>query len=592
LHYPVGKEQTYEGNIDLISMKAIRHVDPMGDRIDIQDVKEYQAGKYEKSSREAREIMLEELASLDDYFAVNYIQEQYLSSSFDSKDILQAIRRVTLREQAIPILCGSALKNRGVQAVLDGVINYLPSPAEKPPTVGFLKSEKITRSIGDKKLTALAYKVISNTERGSLLYARVYTGKLKSGDYVKITSQSGVYEKLGRLLRVRANEYVDVSEIHEGDIAAITGMKAARSGDTLIGKQDSEDIVLPGMDMPPPVFFCTLEAVKEADDPKLKELLYELCREDPSLSARFDEECGKLIVLGQGELHLEILRDRLLLEFNIEAKLGPLQVAYREAVSNSVKHTLRLHKPDKSEFFEVSFTINKLEPSETSERSFETALYGTNFDDLLAKVEMSLLPLERTSYTSLMNKIKEEKKLNLTKRAFEEWEEELLPLHKLSEDLQDLLIKEMKYAMLRGPLLSYPLINTQLTITDGLFSRRMTTKPILRETASKAIREAVKRAGPQIYEPIMSLEITATDEYVGDLISDLSSERRGEIVQVEKDSDSIKNIIKARVPLSEMVGYSTRLRSLTKGSGSFNMFFYKYEFVGSTKQQELVESHQ
>lgn len=514
----------------------------------------------------------------------------YLSSSFESKDIMNAIRRVTLREQAIPILCGSALKNKGVQAVLDGVINFLPSPAEKPPTIGLVNGEKVSRNIGDKKLTALAYKVISNTERGSLLYARVYTGKLRTGDYVKNTSQPGVFEKLGRLLRVRADEYVDVPEIQEGDIVAISGLKTTKSGDTLIGKQDNEDIVLPGMDMPPPVFFCTLEALREADEAKLQETLYEISREDPSISVSFDEESGKLIVLGQGELHLEILRDRLMLEFKIEARLGPLQVAYREAVSTSVRHSLRMHKPDKSEFFEIHFTLEKLESVEAIDTSFENAIYGSNFEDLLAKVKINLLPLEQTEYSNLMARIKEEKKLNFNKRSYEDWEEELLPLHKLNEDLTDLLIKELQYAMLRGPLMSYPLINTQLTIIDGLFSRRMTSKPILRETASKAIREAVKKAGPLIYEPIMSLEITAGDEYVGDLISDLSSERRGEIVQVEKEADNIKNIIKARVPLSEMVGYSTRLRSLTKGSSTMNMFFYKYEFVGQTKQSELLDS--
>lgn len=590
MHYPLGLESQYRGHIDLVNLLAFEYCSVLGDKVDITPV-----GKLDTSIRtkalEAREELLDQVATLDDDFAVRARQNKYLNGEFTTNELVQAIRRLVRNMTAFPVFCGSALKNRGVQALLDGVIDYLPSPSEaKQPLAKEASGSTRSVSTTDKELRALAFKYIYDQGRQPLTYVRVYSGKLKQGQSLFNTTQS-LTEKPSRIYRVQAGQYIELNEVGPGDIAALAGLRMARSGDTLVNRNENCKEVLPGLEMPPPVFFCSIAPVHEGEQEKLEEILIHLVKEDPSLMCRTDEENSSLLVTGQGELHLEILRDRLLEEFKLKVALGSMQVAYRESVRNAVKLTYRLDRSDA--FLELTLKL-KLKESQLVLNSVSQVLGSEHFKSLHASARFSLVDLKDTAYSALVERAAKEKALRAEKRldgitlgktAVELEAEALEPLHKLPQSLRSEIEAELTEALTRGSLLGYPVIEVEVNVVDGLFDKR-TSHAAIRECVAKSIQELLHKGDPYLLEPQMKIVIRIPDGVLGDVLSDLSSSRRGEVVEVQKESGF--STVLAVAPLSELVGYSSVLRSLSRGAAEFSMEYTSYAFVGEEAQHNLL----
>ncbi|OMJ91147.1 hypothetical protein SteCoe_6313 [Stentor coeruleus] len=568
LQVPVFSQGYLSGCVDLIKMRVLKYTDPLGGNIEILDLDSLNSETL-TIAKKAQIDLLENLSSLDDEFA-----EKYLSNSFTPQDILLTIRKLTVRMQGYPILCGSALKNRGVQPVLDAIINFLPSPAESPPAEGKYMKNDISRSHKDHKLCALAYKVIQNTPRGPLVYARIYSGKIKHAEALKNTSRQNKVEKVIKLLRVRSDEYVELNEANAGDVIAIGGLKEVHSGDTLINKADIEEIILPGVKMPPPVFFCSIAAEDEGKEKDLEEVLKGIIREDPSFSARFDEESGQMFVTGQGELHLEILRDRILSDYKLKTRLGEMQVAYRESVQSETELLYEIDQIDS--YICLKLKISKVQ-NNIEVDNLEEVIHGEKFDSLLAKAYF--VATENQVYRDKIEKIREQD-------GKREDEEDLAHISKLNESYKGKLMQGIQMALLRGPLMGYPLINLKVEIMDGIYSRSKTSMIVINKAATFSIRELMKKGGAMLYEPIMNVEFEVSDACIGEIVSDISSNRRGMILQINK-SNMISNI-STRVPLKEMLGYTSILRSISKGVGTMTMSFHSYEYVGKDVEHNLI----
>ncbi|CAG9323281.1 FUSA [Blepharisma stoltei] len=570
LHIPYIVQDSYKGSIDVVRQQAIEFLEPFGARVNFIPLEKL--SKLDKERvKAAREELLETLGSCDDEFA-----EKYLSGSFTEDDIDLAIRKVTIQMTAYPIYCGSALKNKGVQPVLEGIIKYLPSPAEKLPAVGILNGKAVTRSISDSKLCALAYKVINNTSKGTLVYARVYSGKIKYGEFLKNTSKKTI-EKANRILRVRANEYVEVNEIGVGDIVALGGLKEVRSGDTLISKNDPEELVLAGVQMPPPVFFCRIEPENDNKQGELETILKNIHREDPSFNAKYDEESDQLFAIGQGELHLEILRDRLEIEFGLKTRLGPMQVAYRESAETGGKtYVISIDKP--GQFLKLKLKLELVESNMKVEH-LEDALHGDKFGDLIGTVEWNI------------DKVSDALSEHINQMRGSDYDEsEFQPLKTIGGESKDQIIKYLEEAMQRGAIVGYPLINIKITVEDGVWSKKRTNMVAIKEAAAKGVRELVKISDPKLMEPLMNVSITIPDEMMGDLISDITSTRRGVVMSMEK-SDNEMSVVNALIPLVEMLGYTSNLRNLSKGLGYYQMNFHSYEVVSEAEQEKIMNRY-
>ena len=527
IQWPIGVEDSFRGMVDLITMKAHIYTDDLGTKDEEADIPE----DLVEIAAAARERLIEAIAEIDEELMQKYIEGEEISIV----ELKQAIRRGVLAVKVIPVLCGSSFKNKGVQLLLDAIVDYLPSPNDLPPVVGInlnTDTEEERNLEDNSPLAALAFKVMSDPYVGKLVYVRVYSGTIKAGSYVYNASK-GRMERVGRILRMHANHREEVKECYSGDIVAIVGLKDAATGDTLC--TEDKPIVLEQVDFPEPVINQAVEPKTKADQDKLGIALQKLAEEDPTFRVHTDEETGQTIISGMGELHLEIIVDRLLREFRVEANIGKPQVAYRETIS----------KPVKSE-------------GKFIRQSGGRGQYG--------HVVLELEPLEQGSGFEFVNKI-----------VGGVVPKEYIPA------VED----GVKEAMLGGVIAGYPMVDVRVTLIDGSYHEVDSSEMAFKVAGSIGFKEGARKAEPVLLEPIMKVEITTPEEYLGDVIGDLNA-RRGRIEGMEARGNA--QIVRSYVPLSEMFGYATDLRSATQGRATHSMNFSHYEPVPTSICETLTKN--
>ncbi|MEW6419481.1 MAG: elongation factor G [Nitrospirota bacterium] len=526
IQIPIGAEDEFRGPIDLVRMKAVYFDDETL-------VAKYTEGDIPDQlmpySHEYREKMLEALADIDEN-----IMEKFLGREDISVDeIKAAIRKGTLEMRLTPVLCGSAFKNKGVQLLLDAIVDYLPSPLDIPPVTGIApdNGSKIIRYANDSEpFSALAFKVMTDPFVGQLTFIRVYSGVLNAGSYI-YNSTKDINERVGRLLKMHANKREEIKEVSAGDIAAVVGLKNTLTGDTLC--EEKNPIILESIEFPEPVMSVAIEPKTKADQEKLSQSLSKLAQEDPSFKVFFNEETGQTIISGMGELHLEIIVDRLLREFKVSANVGKPQVAYKETIKTVSKAEGRFIRQSGGRG-QYGHVYIKIEPLET-DKGFEFA------DEIVRGV----IPKE---YVPAVE-------------------------------------KGIREAMERGILAGYPVVDVKATLYDGSYHEVDSSEMAFKIAGSMAFREAAKKAKPVLLEPIMSIEVVIPEEYMGEVIGDISS-RRGKIQNIERRGNV--QVIKAQAPLSEMFGYATGLRSKTQGRATYTMQFSHYDEVPKVVSDRII----
>ncbi|OGL48998.1 MAG: translation elongation factor G [Candidatus Schekmanbacteria bacterium RIFCSPHIGHO2_02_FULL_38_11] len=526
IQLPLGKEGDFYGVIDLIKMKAICYdEDTLGSKYTIREIPEQELN----SAKEYREKMIESLCDVNEE-----IMHSFLSGENVKEEVLlKTIREGTVKNKITPVICGTAFKNKGVQLLLDAVVDFLPSPIDIPPTEGIdsNKKEKVLILADDNKpFTALAFKIMADPFVGQLTFFRVYSGVLNSGSYI-YNSTKGVKERIGRLLKMHANKREEIKEVNAGDIAAAVGLKSTFTGDTLCTNE--YPIILEAMTFPEPVISVAIEPKTKADEEKLGTALSKLAQEDPSFKVSFDTETSQTIISGMGELHLEILVDRMLREFKVAANVGKPQVAYKETIKNSFEAEGKFIRQSggRGQYGHVWL---KVEPSE----------HGKGFQ-FVNDIVGGAIPRE---YISAVE-------------------------------------KGVKEATENGVLAGYPIVDITVTVFDGSFHEVDSSEMAFKIAASMAFKSAVKNSQPRLIEPIMSVEVVVPEEYVGDIIGDINS-RRGHIKGMEVRPGT--QIIKATVPLAEMFGYATVIRSMTQGRATYTMQFYYYDEVPKGIAEEII----
>ncbi len=526
LQIPIGHEDDFKGVVDLIEMKAIYWDDEsLGAKFFFDEIH----GELKDEAEQQREKMLEKLAELDEQF-----MEKFFDESFTIDDIHRVIRKVTIDNTAVPVLCGSALKNKGIQPLLDAVIRYLPSPADLPPVTGinpFTKKQEQRPADPNAPFAGLIFKIASNSYVGNLAYLRVYSGTLKTGTAV-YNSRTGKKERIMNLYRMHANKQTPIDQISAGDICTIVGFRDIKTGDTL--SDVKHPIVLENIDFPEPVVAIAIEPKTQADSPKLQQALKRLQDEDPTLQVVQNEETGQTLLHGMGELHLEVLVHRLKDEFNVRANTGEPQVTYKEAITKPVEYHYVLKKQTggKGKFAELTIRV---EPADNGAK-------GLIFEDL---TKGGVIP------------------------------KEFIPA----------IEKGLKLGMNTGPLAGYKLLNLKVQLLDGS-AHPVDSDELAFEIAAKdALQQATKQAEPILLEPIMKLEVYVPEEYVGTVQNDLN--RRRAVILGMDDKAGLK-VIKAQIPLAEAFGYVNALRSMTAGRGSANLEFSHYEPVPREMQDQLV----
>jgi len=526
LQLPIGLEEKFEGIIDLLEMKAIKFEGDFGQIVKEEEIPEDLLEK----AQEWRKKLIEKISAED-----QSLLEKYLAKEEPSvEELKKVLRESVINYKLIPVFCGSALKNKGVQLMLDGVVNYLPSPIDLPPIKGTdpKTGETMERKASDSEpFAALAFKIATDPYVGTLTYFRVYSGTLKKGSYL-LNSTTGEKERIGRILRMHAQEREEVEEIFTGDIAATVGLKNTSTGHTLC--EENHPIVLEKIVFPEPVISIRIEPKTKADQEKMATSLRRLMDEDPTFRVKGDIETGETIISGMGELHLDIITDRLRREFKVEANVGRPQVAYKETITNKAEAEGKYIR-----------------------QSGGRGQYG----HVLLRVE----PKERGSGFEFINEIKGG----------------IIP-----QEFIPAVGKGVKEAMDKGVVAGYPMVDLSASLFDGSFHEVDSSEIAFKIAGSMAFQEAAKRARPVILEPIMRLEVIIPEEFFGDIIGDLSA-RRGKIEET-KDRLQMK-VIDAKIPLSEMFGYATSLRSLTEGRGIFTMEFNHYEEVPGNIAQEIAE---
>lgn len=523
---PIGEEENFEGIIDLLRMKAIKFEGDFGQTIKEQEIPTNMLEKV----KEWRAKLVEKIVAEDDVLLEKYLAHQEISIN----DLKKVLRQAVLNYKLVPVFCGSALKNKGVQLVLDAICYYLPSPIDLPSIKGIDPKNKkeIERKPDDKEpFSALAFKVMTDPYVGTLTFFRVYSGSLIKGSYV-LNTNTNEKERIGRILRMHANEREEVSEIFTGDIAATVGLKNTKTGNTLSDEQNQ--IILEKITFPEPVISIRVEPKTKADQEKMSNALRRLADEDPTFRIKGDVETGETIISGMGELHLEIIIDRMRREFKVEANIGKPQVAYKETIKASAEAEGKYIRQSggRGQYGHVWLRI---EPRKRGQ--------GFKYID---EIKGGIIP------------------------------KEFIPA----------VEKGVKEAMEKGIIAGYPVIDVQVALYDGSFHEVDSSEIAFKIAGSIAFQEAAKKAKPIILEPIMKIEVVVPENFFGDIISDLAS-RRGKIEET-KDRLNMK-IIDAKVPLSEMFGYATSLRSLTEGRGTFTMEFDNYEEVPQNIAQEIIE---
>jgi elongation factor G len=526
---PIGQEEHFIGVVDLVEMKAIIYRDDLGQDFDVTAIPEELA----EQAREYHHQLIDAVSHFDDDVLEAYIIDE---ESVSPEQLKQALRRATLASELTPVLLGSAFKNKGVQPLLDAVIDYLPSPLDVPPVRGIdpKTSEEAERAASlDAPFSALAFKVMSDPYVGKLTYFRVYSGKLKSGDRV-LNTTTGKTERIGRILQMHANHREEREEIGAGEIAAGVGLKATTTGDTLAA--ENQPIVLESMTFPEPVIAVAVEPKSKADQDKLTSGLGRLAEEDPTFRVTSDPETGQTLIAGMGELHLEIIIDRLMREFNVAANVGRPQVAYRETISR---------------------------PAERVRGRFVRQTGGSG---QYGDVEINLLPQEPGAGYEFVDKIVGGK-----------IPKEYIPA--VNAGIQE--------AMGAGVLAGYPVVDVKIELIDGSYHDVDSSERAFKIAGSMAFKDAMKRAKPILLEPVMSVEVTTPEEYLGDVMGNLNS-RRGRIESMGPVGNA--QVVKASVPLAQMFGYATDLRSMSQGRAAFTMQFERYEEVPQSLATEVIAS--
>ncbi len=527
---PIGAEGDFAGVVDLIEMQAIRYIDELGTESEATAI----PAELQALAEEWRQRMIEASADADDVVMEKYLEGEEISND----EIRHALRKGTLANILVPVLCGSSFRNKGIQPLLDAVVAYLPSPVDVPAVTGTdprTQEPVLRRPADDEPFTALAFKITADPYVGRLTYLRVYSGCLNKGSFV-YNANRGRRERLGRILRMHANHREDVDAVMTGEIAAAVGLGETATGDTLC--QEDAPVLLEAIQFPEPVIAIAIEPKTKADQEKMAAALGRLCSEDPTLQIRTDEETGQTVIRGMGELHLEIIRDRLLREFHVDANVGKPQVAYKEAIRGSTEVEGRYVRQTggRGQYGHVWLRVEPLEA-------------GGGFE-FVNKIVGGVIP------------------------------KEYIPAVEAG----------VREALETGVVAGYPVIDVRATLYDGSFHEVDSSEMAFKIAGSLAIKEGVRRAKPTIKEPVMAVEVVTPAEFMGDVMGDLNA-RRGKITGMEPGSGGTQ-VIRAQVPLAEMFGYATAIRSLTQGRASYAMEPSHYDELPQSLAEEIIAKSQ
>ena len=527
IQLPLGVEDSFKGVIDLFVMKAFTFTDELGALPTIIDI----PAEYAEAAAAARENMIERIAETDDELTMKFLEGEEISS----EELYAALRKAVCTNQIVPILCGTALRNKGVQLLLDAVVRYLPSPKDVPPVQGTdpdTGAEEIRKSDDSEPFAGLVFKIVTDPFVGRLAYVRVYSGVLRSGETVYNTNR-GKRERIGRLVRMHADKREDIKEVGAGDIAAIVGPKESYTGETL--SDQKSQIVLETIEFPDPVIKVAVEPKSKGDQDKLTEALIKLAEEDPTFRVQYDDQTGQTVISGMGELHLDIIVDRLKREFRVQCNVGRPQVAYRETITRSVKIEGRFVRQSggRGQYGHVWLQMEPNQPGA-----------GFVFED---KIVGGSVPREY-----------------------------IAPVQ-----------KGIVEAMESGVLAGYPVVDIKVALVDGSYHEVDSSEMAFKIAGSMAFKDGAQKAGPVLLEPVMRVETLVPDEYVGDAVGDFSS-RRGQVEGMESRSGNVQ-VVRALVPLAEMFGYATELRSMTSGRGNFSMQFEKYMPVSQSIAEKVLK---
>ena len=529
IQLPLGSEDDFTGIIDLVTMKAEMYTNDLGTEIEETEIPE----EYRELAEEWREKLVEAVAETDEELTLKYLEGEEITEA----ELKEGIRRATVNVEFYPVLCGSAFKNKGVQLLLDAVLDYLPSPLDIDAIKGIdtKTDEETTRPADDEApFASLAFKVMTDPFVGRLTFFRVYSGVLQSGSYVQ-NATKGKRERVGRILQMHANSRSEISEVYAGDIAAAVGLKDTTTGDTLCDEKSL--VILESMEFPEPVIQVAIEPKSKADQDKMGVALQKLSEEDPTFRAETNVETGETIIAGMGELHLDIIVDRMRREFKVEANVGAPQVSYRETFRAGTQAEGKFVRQSggKGQYGHVwiEFTPNE----EGAGFEFENAIVG-------GVVPREYIPAVETG---------------------------------------------LKDAMENGVLAGYPLVDIKAKLYDGSYHDVDSNETAFRVAASMALRAAAKKANPVILEPIMAVEVVIPEDYLGDVMGHVTA-RRGRVEGMEARAGG-QQVVRAMVPLAEMFGYATTLRSATQGRGTFTMTFDHYEDVPKSVQEEIIKKN-
>ena len=526
IQWPIGSEDTFRGIVDLVEMKAHLYVDDLGTSKEIEIPEEIL-----DVVEEAHQLLIEKVAESDDVLTEKYLEGEEITP----EEIKVALRKACINVDLIPVLCGSSFKNKGVQLLLDAVVDYLPSPSDLPAVVGTNPDTGASaeRGLNDQEpFSGLAFKIMADPYVGKLTFFRVYSGVLSSGSYV-LNVSTGKRERVGRILLMHANHREEVGQVYSGDIAAIVGLRNTSTGDSL--SDDKNPILLESLEFPEPVINLAVEPKSKADQDKLGAGLQRLAEEDPTFKVYTDEETGQTIIAGMGELHLEIIVDRLLREFKVEANIGKPQVAYRETITKAVRAEGKFVRQSGGRG-QYGHVVLEVEPNELGA--------GFVFEN---KIVGGVVPREYIGPVEA----------------------------------------GIKEAMLNGVVAGFPMVDVKVAIVDGSYHEVDSSELAFKIAGSIGFKEACQKAAAVLLEPMMRLEVVTPDDFMGDVMGDINS-RRGRIEGMEQRGNT--QVVRGFVPLSEMFGYATTLRSLTQGRAQHTMSFAYYEEVPRSRAEEIISS--
>ena len=524
IQLPIGKEDNFKGIIDLIDMKAVVYVDDLGTKSEVMGIPD----DMKELADEYREKLIESVAEHNDSLLEKYFEGEEIKRD----ELISAIREATIDLDIVPVTCGSSYRNKGVQPLLDCIVDFMPSPLDVPPIVGTNTNgnDEVREADDDAPFSALAFKIMADPFVGRLAFVRVYSGTLKTGSYV-FNSTKGRRERIGRLLQMHANSREEIDAVHAGDIAAAVGLKQVTTGDTLC--DDKRQIILEKMEFPEPVIEVAIEPKTKAGREKMTIALLKLSEEDPTFRTYTDPETGQTIIAGMGELHLEIIVDRMMREFKVEAKVGKPQVSYRETIRKAVKAE-GLYKKQTGGHGQYGHAVIEVEPTEPGS--------GYEFVD---KIVGGTIPKEYIPHVDA----------------------------------------GIQAAAKNGVLAGFEVMDFKATLVDGSYHEVDSSEVAFKIAGSMAFKEAMRKASPALLEPVMAVEVVVPEDYLGDVMGNLNS-RRGHIEGTELRAGA--QVIRAAIPLSEMFGYATDLRSRTQGRGTFTMQFSHYNEVPKSISEKII----